>query len=158
MMVTACAAGSIIPVSRRLVFSSSELSSSPSRPVEDNSVERDGASSSISGMKNPSGVGINNSRQLSRVLAAIIISGSSSVQQKKTEEKMFRKNEENFFRKNSHNDPFKFIILYSVAFRAQRLGQWIRKKKRKSFKNIYQKFSTSNTLLNILLVDLNKYI
>jgi len=35
---------------------------------------------SASGIKKSSGVGISNSRQLSRVLAAIVISGSSSVQ------------------------------------------------------------------------------
>lgn len=85
MTVTVCATGSIMPVSLYLSFSSADsISVTIFRPesVDDSSDEFNGGalSSSASGIKNSSGVGISNSRQLSRVLAAIVISGSSSEQ------------------------------------------------------------------------------
>lgn len=76
--VMASAPGFNIPVSLRLVFSFSS-SKSASASGSERSVDTCGTTSfSTSGMKNSSGVGINNSKQLSRVLAAIAISGSSS--------------------------------------------------------------------------------
>jgi len=72
-----------MPVSLHLSFSLLDLTTAAIFPPVSNDKSSEGLdggtmSSSASGIKNSSGMGISNSRQLSRVLAAIVISGSSS--------------------------------------------------------------------------------